>query len=147
MNENTYKLAAIALLCTTIAAGALALNYQYKYTQLENDYQQLTGGLENFTIQVDLMIDYGDGTVEWYNETRIQTGANLWDLTLENCDVEYEMYDFGAFITSINGVEADDSHYWGWSYLEENSWSMGMVGAEQYNLHDGYVVSWIYTGF
>jgi len=147
MNENTYKLAAIALLCTTIAAGALALNNQYKYTQLENDYQQLTGELENFTIQVDLMIDYGDGTVEWYNETRIQTGANLWDLTLENCDVEYEMYDFGAFITSINGVEADDSHYWGWSYLEENSWSMGMVGAEQYNLHDGYVVSWIYTGF
>lgn len=147
MNENTYKLAAIVFLCTTIAAGALALNYQYQYTQLEKDYELLSGELSDYTLQVDLMIDYGNGTVEWYNDTRIQAGANLWDLTLETCDVEYEQYDFGPFITSINDIASDDSHYWSWYNVEDGDWAMGMVGADQYNLHDGYVVGWIYTGF
>lgn len=147
MNENTYKLAAIAFLCTTIATGAMALNYQYKYTQLEKDYKLLNDELSDYTIQVDLMIDYGNGTIEWFNGTRIQTGANLWDLTEETCSIESTQYEFGAFITAINGLDADDAHYWSWSEYTTEGWSMGMVGADQYNLHDGYIVAWIYTGF
>ena len=146
MNENTYKLLAVAFLCTTIAAGALALNYNYKYTTLETDYQTVLGELEDFTALVDIMIDYGNGTIVWINETRIQTGADLMEATGLACNIEYQTSDFGSFITKINGVEQDSNHFWLWNYYDKG-WQMGPVGADQYSLHDGDVVGWTYTSF
>jgi len=146
MNENTYKLLAVAFLCTTIAASALALNYNYKYTVLETDYQVVLGELADFTALVDIMIDYGNGTIVWYNETRIQTGADLMESTGLACDIEYQTSDFGSYITKINGVEQDSAHFWLWNYYEEG-WQMGPVGADQYSLHDGDIVGWTYTSF
>lgn len=147
VNENTYKLAAGVLLCTTILAGAYAVNLQYKYTQLENDINLLSSELEDYTIQVDIMIDYGNGSIVWLNGTRIQAGANLLELTVQNCNPTYDVYEFGAFVTSINGVQPDDAHYWSWYQYQETDWTIGMVGADQFTLHDGYVLGWIYTGF
>lgn len=146
MNENIYKMVAAALLCTTILAGAYALNLQYNCSRLENENQLLLDELEEYTIQVNLMIDYGNGSKTWYNDTRIQAGANLLDLTIVNCDPVYEVYDFGAFVTSINGVASDDGHFWAWYQFEDNQWNMGTSGADQFVLHDGYTVGWIYTG-
>lgn len=146
MNENTYKLLAAAFLCTTIAASAFALNYNYKYYTLEADYQTVLGELEDFTALVDIMIDYGDGAVVWYNDTRIQTGANLLEATGIACEIEYQTSDFGSFITKINGVEQDATHFWLWNYYDDG-WQMGPVGADQYSLHDGDIVGWTYTSF
>ncbi len=146
MNENTYKLLAAAFLCTTIAASALALNYNYKYTTLEEDYQTVLGELEDFTALVDIMVDYGNGTIVWFNDTRIQTGENLLQATGLVCDIEYQTSDFGSFITSVNGLEQDATHFWIWN-LYEDEWTMGPVGADQYSLHDGDVVGWTYTSY
>ena len=146
MNENTYKLMAVALLCTTIAAGALAVNYNYQLRALDEDYQAVIEELEDFTTQVDIMIDYGNGTVQWYNDTRIQTGASVLDATVLACDVEYQTSDFGSFVTTVNGVEQDASHFWMWSTYDDG-WEVGMVGADQYNIHDGDIIGWTYTSF
>lgn len=146
MNENTYKLAAVAFLCTTIAAGALALNFNYQLSALQDDYQAVLDELEDLTVQVDIMIDYGDGEIAWFNDTRIPLGSNLLDATGIACEIEYQTSDFGSFITSINGVEQDASHFWLWSFYEDG-WEMGPVGADQYTLHDGDVVGWTYTSF
>ena len=146
MNENTYKLMAVALLCTTIAAGALAVNYNYQLRALDEDYQAVIEELEDFTAQVDIMIDYGNGTVQWYNDTRIQTSASVLDATVLACDVEYQTSDFGSFVTTVNGVEQDASHFWIWSFYDDG-WEVGMVGADQYNIHDGDIIGWTYTSF
>ena len=146
MNENTYKLMAVALLCTTIAAGALAVNYNYQLRALDEDYQAVIEELEDFTTQVDIMIDYGNGTVQWYNDTRIQTGASVLDATVLACDIEFQISDFGSFVTAINGVEQDASHFWIWSFYDDE-WGMGPVGADQYNIHDGDIIGWTYTSF
>lgn len=146
MNENTIKLIAVALLCTTIAAGALAVNYNYQLQVLDEDYQAVLEELEDFTALVDVMIDYGNDTIVWYNDTRIQIGANVLDATIVACDTEYQTSDFGAFVTMVNGVEQDTSHFWLWSiYLDE--WTIGTVGADQYKIHDGDIIGWTYTSF
>jgi len=146
MNENTYKLIAAALLCTTIAAGALALNYNYQLSALEEDYQIVLSELEDFTAQVDIMIDYGNGTVQWYNDTRIQTGASVLDATVLACGAEYQTSDFGSFVTSVNSLEQDSTHFWMWSTYDDG-WEVGMVGADQYNIYDGDIIGWTYTSF
>ena len=146
MNENTYKLMAVALLCTTIAAGALAVNYNYQLRALDEDYQIVLEDLEDFTAQVDIMIDYGNETIVWYNDTRIQVGASVLDATIVACETEYQTSDFGSFVTTVNGLEQDASHFWIWS-IHENEWTMGPVGADQYSIHDGDVIGWTYTSF
>jgi Domain of unknown function (DUF4430) len=144
MNENTYKLISVALLCTTIAASAFAVYNNFQFNELEKDYAAVLSELEDFTAQVDLMIDYGNGTVTWYNDTRIQSGSSVLDATVVVCGAEYQTSDFGAFITSVNGVQPDSSHFWMWSTYEDG-WEVGMVGADQYNIHDGDIIRWTYT--
>lgn len=146
MNENILKIVAAALLCTTIAAGGFALNYYYKNTVLESSYQKLLVELEEFTALVDIMIDYTNGTVIWYNETRIHIGASLLNATEIVCDIKVQSTNFGSFVTSVNGVSQDANHFWIWS-IYEDEWSMGPVGADQYTLQDGDIVGWIYTSF
>jgi hypothetical protein len=146
MNEKTYKLIAVVLLCTTIGAGALAINYNFQLKELEEDYQIVLKELEDFSALVNIMVDFGNGTVIWYNDTRIQTGASVLDATLIAVEADYQTSDFGSFVTSINGKEQDSTHFWIWSVYEDE-WGMGPVGADQYNLHDGDIIGWTYTVF
>jgi hypothetical protein len=146
MNESMYKLMAVVFLCTTIAVGTLAVNYYYKLGVLEGDYHKVLEELEDFTVQVNIMIDYSDGNIEWFNDTRIQVGANLFEATGLACDIKYQTSDFGSFITSINGIEQDTTHFWIWSFYDVK-WEMGPVGAAQHILHNGDVVRWTYTSF
>jgi hypothetical protein len=146
MNENTYKLVAVVLLCTTIGAGALAVNYNYQLRELEEDYKTVLDELQDYTSLVNIMVDYGNGTLVWYNETRTQLGASVLDATLIVCDTEFDTFDFGSFVTSINGLEQDASHFWGWS-IYEDEWVMGPVGADQHRIHDGDIIGWTFTSF
>jgi len=146
IDENTYKLVAVILLCTSIASGALAVNYNYKLRQLDEGYQTTLEELEKFTVEVDLLIDYGNGSLVWYNDTRVKMGASLLNATVDTLAVDYQTLEYGAFVTSINGLEQDDSHFWVWSYYD-GGWKTGSVGADQHVLHDGDIVGWTYTSF
>lgn len=136
---------AAALLCTTITAGALALQYRHQASMIREDYELTLKELENFTALVNIKIDYGND-VAWYNDTRISHGTSLIDATRMIVELEVQESELGAFVTSVGGVEGDASHFWIWSYLDE-AWMMGAVGADQWTLHDGDVVAWTYTTF
>lgn len=144
MNENTYKLISVVLLCTTIAAGALAFYNNYQLKELEKDYEIVLSELKDFSAQVDIMVDYGNGTIRWYNDTRIQTGSSVLDATVIVCDAEYQTSDFGSFVTSVNGLVPDSEHFWMWSTYGDG-WEPGMVGADQFDVHDGDMIRWTYT--
>ena len=146
MNENTYKLLSVALLCTTIAAGAMAVYYNFQLNTLRGDYDAVLGELEDFTILVDIMVDFGDDSVEWYNDTRVQIGSNVLDAAVLACDAEYQTSEFGAFVTSIGGVAMDSESFWLWS-MYEDGWEVGMIGADQQVIHDGDIIGWTFTSF
>ena len=65
MDETSYKWIAAALLCTTIVAGAAALYYMTENQRLKTSYEQtideLQSYVDEYTIQVDILIDYGNG--------------------------------------------------------------------------------------
>lgn len=146
MNENTYKLISVVLLCSTILSGVLTIYYNYQLKELENDYKTLLGEFEDFTALIDIMIDYGNGTIAWYNNTRISIGSSVLDATILACEVEYQIFNYGSFVTKINGLEQDASHFWLWS-IYDNDWVMGSVGADMYNIHDDDIIGWTYTSF
>lgn len=146
ISDSAYKWAAALLLCTTIAAGAAALYLNHRVNALETEYERTLGELKEFTATVDVKIDYGNGTVAWYNGTRIGAGESLLNATLRVAEIDYTAYEFGVFVDMVNGVGGDPDKYWLWSYYDDR-WQSGMVGADQWRLHDGDAVAWTYTGF
>jgi hypothetical protein len=146
MSESTYKWAAALLLCTTIAACAGALYLNNRVNTLETEYERTLRELEEFTAIVDVKIDYGNGTVVWFNGTRIGAGESLLNATHRVAELDYTMFHFGVFVNTVNGVGGGADKYWLWSYYD-GGWQSGSVGADQWRLHDGDAVEWTYAGF
>lgn len=147
--RNVWMWATAALLCTTLAASYMALNYQAQKARLQEDYEDLLQDVEDLTITINLKIDYGGGNVTWHNATRVPLDANLLTATRLLFDVDYTTSDFGAFVNEIDDVGGDADAYWLWHYLDEDTgnWEYGPSGADLWVLHNGDTVSWIYTTF
>ena len=145
-SESVYKWAAALLLCTTIVAGAGALYLNSRLDALETEYERTLRELDEFTATVDVKIDYGNGTVAWFNGTRIGAGESLLNATIRVVELEYTLFEFGAFVDAVNGVGGGTDKFWLWSYYD-GGWQSGAVGADQWRLHDGDAVAWTYAGF
>ena len=138
---------AAAFLCTTIASSYAAVKYYSQSESYKQDYQNMLEDLEHLTIVIHMKIDYGNGTVVWYNETRVPINSTLLTATQIVSSVDYAKFEFGALITRIDGVGEDPKKFWLWYYLkpEERKWEYGPVGSDQWTLHYGDIVAWIYT--
>ncbi len=146
MNEQIYKWMSATLLCTTIIAGATSLYLNSQVINLRDEYQRTIEELDQFTIELDIKIDYGNGTTKWYNDTRVGVGESLLNATTQVANVQVSYSSFGAFVNNINEVGGDPDSWWLWKYYE-NEWMQGPVGANQWIVHDGDIVAWIYTSF
>jgi hypothetical protein len=106
---------------------------------------------ENTTIKVNLCIDYGNGTVRWYNVST-SPGVSLFELTNQVAKIEYEYYQKmepgHVLMKTINGVAPSpaEGKYWFWYYWDENSnqWVFGQVGCDAWTLRDNGTYRWIY---
>jgi hypothetical protein len=146
-SKNIWMWAAAALLCTTIGASYLALNYQSQNVKLQADYEALLEDVEDLTISINMRIYYADDNVVWLNDTRVPLDVNLLKALELLADIEYTTSEFGAFVTKVDGVGDDPSKYWLWFWYDTDaeSWAYGPSAADFWVLHDGDVVSWEYT--
>jgi hypothetical protein len=108
------------------------------------------------TLAVNVCFDYGNGTVEWHNNTVISTGSSLFQLTQKVAMIN-KTYDAltrpgHIRITSINNKE-EYTHYdigysegaaWLWYYWDANKqdWVFGPVGCDAWILKDGGMYKW-----
>jgi hypothetical protein len=125
------------------------------YTQLFNEYQaekenytQTLEEYENLTMRVNICIDYGNGTAQWYNDTLIPLGYDLLKATQLVAVVNYTYWETyqACFIDAINGVWNTDTWFWMWLKwnTENREWEYGPVSADQYILSKGETVMWRY---
>ena len=147
--ERMWKWATAALLCATLATSYTTIQYYIQAEDHKRNYESLLRDLEFLTIVVNLKIDYGNGTLIWYNSTRVPLDATLLTATKMVASVDYSVSELGAFVNKINGVGEDPNCFWLWNYLdpETGGWVFGPVGCDQWVLHNGDVVSWTYTAF
>ena len=147
--KSVFIWSTILLLCTTIVSGYLTLYYYSQTQSYKSSYESLLTELSGVTMRVNTKLDYGNGTVKWFNSTRVPVNATLLTVSKINLDVRYSVSDLGAFVTSINGIEGDSHHYWAWNYYDKSSkaWVLGPIGSDKWVLHDGDFVAWTYTAF
>ena len=101
-------------------------------------------------IEVYTLINFGNGTLTWFNNSNVPVGWNFYNLTvyLSHGTLESRYYpDLQEhFITGIDGVRASGSFYWGlWQFCSaDQAWLYSSVGADGIQLSDEQVVSWYY---
>jgi len=99
-------------------------------------------------MRVNICIDYGNGTIEWYNDTVIPLGYNLLEATKRIAIVNYTYWPSyrASFVDAINGVWNKGAYYWMWYYwdLELKTWRYGNCGADLYVLSKGEIIRWRY---
>ena len=111
---------------------------------------------EATTLSVYIEINYGNGTVEWLNETNVPSGQTLFELTQNLTVIRYSYYVLSEpghiLIDSINNLTTytDPSYTWGYSWIwyywngNGGKWVSGPVGSDAWLLENGGIYRWNY---
>ena len=108
---------------------------------------------ETVTLTVNVCIDYGNGTIDWYNDKRVHTGSSLFQLAQKTAEINYTYYPLmkpgHILVNSINDKKAYTVGYsegwsWIWHYLDEDkqNWISGPVGCDAWMLKNSSTYKW-----
>ncbi len=136
----------VLVLIWAIAATTVAVRTYLELDSLKRACSPYLSG----AIVVDLCIDYGNGTVEWFNGTVLPRGSTVFTALEVKAKVEYVYGQYGVYVKSVNGVEEVLGKGEGWSWLwylydeEKKAYVPGPVAADKYTLKGGEIILWIY---
>jgi hypothetical protein len=149
--QNHWRIYTLSLLAIVILLTGTSLYFYGKSVESEARYDVLHSKIGEISYKVDLLINFGNGSKTWYNETYVPVGMNLLDLTLKSTEgnVTFAKGQYGIFVTAINGVGSNPAdRYYSWLWwnfnLPKEQWSLGEVGADQYVLSEGDIIAWYY---
>jgi hypothetical protein len=135
----TKKLQLILLASLVIILSLLVINQK----KVVPDVDLQVTPTQQVSQNVKLLIDYGDGSSSNYEaELASQTAFDLLKAASDsqNLELDYQQYDFGVFVKSINGLESGPDKAWIYFVNGESA----TVGADQYQLKPGDLVEWNY---
>jgi hypothetical protein len=98
----------------------------------------------------DVMLDFGNGTRVWYNETAVQPGWNMFTETvvLTAGDLQAQWYPEYQehLVWGIDGVSDSQTMSWFlWSY-NGTAWQLAPSGADQLQVYNGSTTAWTFCG-
>jgi hypothetical protein len=133
------------------AIGCLALGIIVVQMEAYNFFLTLNSPVASRGSGVNMLVNYGNGTIAWYNETSIPSVSNLYDLTIYLTKGNIEGKFYGPpynehFVTAINGVANNSPYYWTvWLFCRnKNGWTVALVGADEVRIAKGETVAWAY---
>ncbi len=105
----------------------------------------------SFIYNVRMLIDFGNGTRLWFNDTATQPGWNAYVTTLVLLDGKvqatwYPQYQ-EHFVQGLDGVTSGRTDSWFvWSY-GKSGWQQSQTGADVIPVHNGTVFAWTLCGY
>jgi len=157
---QTHRLFYLILVVATLAIASAQVGAYYYVERSNNGVTSGSSALCNYLttgpsgaseIVVNTLINYGNGTIKWYNQTTVPSSWNAYALTMyvTKCDVQTRYYGPPLnehFITGINGVNEHGSLSWSiWTFCsDQHAWSYSQVGVDLIHLTNGNVLAWVY---
>ncbi|UCG70422.1 MAG: PQQ-binding-like beta-propeller repeat protein [Thermoplasmata archaeon] len=104
---------------------------------------------DSSNIEIEVMIDLGNGKVEW-SEVTLSTNHTAIKATEEACNrlnlsLTVSWSQWGAFVSEIGGISPTDYSWWWGFYIwnhSEKSWESSSVGASSLELNEGDIIGW-----
>jgi hypothetical protein len=122
--ELTYFVAGVLLLALT------ALGLQYQKPTPQDTGNQLT---------VNLQLDKPDSNVS--NKVDLKANSTVFDAVNASFEIDYTEYEFGYFLTSIDGLTQNQTHSWVY-YVDGEA---ATKAVNNYYLSDGDNITFEYT--
>ncbi len=150
--NTTLSLLATAVANLNTSTPAYA-NASLELSSLWSAYQQLASfsGRKVLSYGVHMLVDFGNGTRRWYNDTSIQPGWNgyVTTLVLMNGNVQAAWYpQFGEhLVTGIGGASQGGSTSWFFWVEGGGNWSLSQTGADQLQVYNGTAMAWTLCGY
>jgi len=142
--KRFWKIAAGLLLCWGLLASMFAFYYQFQYTQTLRR-------LESAIIRVNVIFDYGNGSMyrRQHKDTLAFAGESLLSITVRLAKVKYDVYAIGALVVSIDGLANTKTKAWLWYRWNEQSksWLLGETGPDKSTPQNSETIIWYYTSF
>ena len=134
---NKWVLVALVMLCWALAASFMAGYYEYLYADLLTKVK--TG-----IVTASLGINYGNGSsIVWFNNTRINAGSTLLDLTQLLASVDYTGNPSeGVFLDAIDGVPNSNPKYWLSFSYSSFGWMSLSIGCDKYIVGEDETLVW-----
>lgn len=120
---------------------------------LWNSYQQLSSqsGKRVLVYVVHLLVNFGNGTRRWYNNTAIQPGWNGYvaTLVLLKGNVQAAWYpQYGEhFVTGVGGVSQTSAASWFFWSFSAGKWALAQTGADGLRVNNGTSIAWTLCGY
>ena len=139
------------LFAWAFTASMVAMIYYSEYNYVYQKYVE--SGSQ--TIIVDIGINYGNGTLVWYNDTKILKGMSAYEaLLLVSETVNATTSPFGVYVKGINGVNENANDSWVYAinrndsdvkaWIQVGNWYYPGVSSDRLTLKDGDAVVWLF---
>ncbi|MDD1766873.1 MAG: hypothetical protein LUQ00_03050 [Candidatus Methanomethyliaceae archaeon] len=138
--KNTWQIISVIFLAWAIVGSIFAANYY----QISQQQQTIIDNLATGTIiRANLAINYGNGTVVWFNNTLIPYDYTLLNLTQKVATVNYTISGTDVFVNSINDVQGGTGGKW-WVYDVWNgtAWDIVWISCNKLVIHYNDIVMW-----
>lgn len=128
-------------------------NASVALASLWTSYQELSslGGRRALVYGVHLLVDFGNGTRRWYNNTSIQPGWNgyMATLVLLKGNVQATWYpQYGEhYVTAVDGLSQNSTASWFFWYSSGGNWSLAQTGADGLMVDNGTSIAWTLCGY
>jgi hypothetical protein len=147
--RNIWFTLSLVLVSALVITSELSVHFYAQYVIAEEKYTNTLLSLKDVSYEVNLLINYNNGTKRWYNQTIVPIGYSLFNATIKITDgqVEGSWSDFGVFVTAINGVQGSGPEYWLWFRWDEteNRWMSGATGPNSHIITQGETAAWLLT--
>ena len=78
---TNYKSITLLLVALAVLSFSSTLYIYNEYRILDQNYQAMQGNIDNISINIDLIVDFGNGTILYFNQTRIPVGFSMYNST------------------------------------------------------------------
>ena len=148
--RRTLGFVAIGFVVWSLVATLTAAYYYSLYVETRRTFDEL----KSLAIDVNLLLDYGNGTQRWHNQTMIAGSTTFEILLTVTKNVDYKLSAYGVFVSAIDGVQnvaetptSGRAWLWYWWNATSSKWTDLMKASDAYILRPNDSVVWRYESY
>ena len=149
----------VVLVAGVLISSTFAAFYLFQYDQAQSNANIYLSELKSVqpTQTTGILLDFGNGTLLWRNDTEVPTGANAYVATViaARGAVNATLYPPFApgqsaehFVTGIyNVTETRQQSWFIWTYNGTAGWQLAQVGPDDLTAGNGSVFAWTFCSY
>jgi hypothetical protein len=135
----------LAFTVWAVTATAFTGYYYLQYRQLEDTLKTM----QSLVLKVNVLVNYGNGTKEWHNNTLVPAGSTVFNVTVAIAEVDYSLWNEYVLIDAINGLQGTKDIGWIWWIWDPptSEWKQVLEAANKHVLVEGDTIGWNYQSW